>query len=53
MIEKTFPTWSEEDMVVWENMDAPTKREFVICCAFADERKNPSEWLSNKQGETK
>ena len=45
--------WSEEDTVIWENMDASTKREFVLSCAFADVRKKPSEWLNNKIGETK
>ena len=46
-------TWSEEDTLIWENMDTPTKREFVLSCAFADVRMKPSEWLNNKQGETK
>lgn len=46
-------TWSEEDTVIWENMDATMKREFVLSCAFADVRKKPSEWLSEKLGETK
>jgi len=46
-------TWSEEDIVIWENMDAPTKREFVLSSAFADVRKKPSEWLNEKLGETK
>jgi hypothetical protein len=46
-------TWSEEDTIIWENMDAPTKREFVLSSAFADVRKKPSEWLNEKLGETK
>lgn len=45
--------WSEEDIVIWENMDAETKREFVLSSAFADVRKKPSEWLNEKEGETK
>ena len=45
--------WSEEDIVIWENMDATTKREFVLSSAFSDVRKKPSEWLNNKIGETK
>jgi len=46
-------SWSEEDIVIWENMDASTKREFVLSSAFADVRKKPSEWLNEKLGETK
>ena len=46
-------TWSEEDIVIWENMDATTKREFVLSSAFPDVRKKPSEWLNEKLGETK
>lgn len=46
-------TWSEEDIVIWENMDTPTKREFVLSSAFADVRMKPSEWLNEKLGETK
>ena len=54
MTSTSAPTnWLEEDIVIWENMDAPTKREFVLSSAFADVRKKPSEWLNNKQGETK
>lgn len=46
-------TWSEEDTVIWENMDAPTQREFVLSSALGVSRVKPSEWLNNKQGETK
>jgi len=54
MTSTSAPTnWSEEDIVIWENMDAPTKREFVLSSAFADVRKKPSEWLNEKLGETK
>jgi len=54
MSSTSAPTnWSEEDIVIWESMDAPTKREFVLSCAFADVRKKPSEWLNEKLGETK
>jgi len=55
IMSSTLPptTWSEEDIVIWENMDATTKREFVLSSAFADVRKKPSEWLNEKQGETK
>ncbi len=50
---KNFPTWSEDDINIFENMDADTKREFIISSAFADVRQFPSVWLNNKQGETK
>jgi len=55
IMSSTLPptTWSEEDTVIWENMDAPTKREFVLSSAFADVRMKPSEWLNKKLGETK
>ena len=46
-------TWSEEDLVVWENMDAPTKREFVLCSVSGTFRIKPSKWLNEKLGETK
>lgn len=46
-------TWSEEDTVAWESMDTPTKREFVLSSAMGAFRIKPSEWLNNKQGETK
>jgi hypothetical protein len=55
IMSSTLPptVWSEEDTVIWENMDAPTKREFIISSAFADVREKPSEWLNKKLGETK
>jgi len=55
IMSSTLPptTWLEEDIVIWENMDATTKREFVLSSAFADVRKKPSEWLYEKLGETK
>ena len=37
-------TWSEEDIVIWENMDASTKREFVLSSALGETRVKPSEW---------
>jgi hypothetical protein len=37
-------TWSEEDIVIWENMDASTKREFVLSSALGKTRVKPSEW---------
>ena len=36
-------TWSEEDIVIWENMDATTKREFVLSSALGETRVKPSE----------
>jgi hypothetical protein len=45
--------WSEEDTVTWENMDAETKREFVLSSALGEARIKPSEWSNNKKGETK
>lgn len=40
-------TWSEEDIVIWENMDAATKRKFVLSSALGTSRVRPSEWLEN------
>ena len=45
--------WSEEDTIAWESMDTPMKREFVLSSALSAFRIKPSEWLKNKQGETK
>ena len=50
MVEKAFPTWSEEDMVAWENMDAPSRREYVLGSALGHLTEKPSEWVNNKLG---
>ena len=46
IMSSTLPptTWSEEDIVIWENMDATTKREFVLSSALGETRVKPSEW---------
>jgi hypothetical protein len=46
IMSSTLPptTWSEEDIVIWENMDASTKREFVLSSALGEARVKPSEW---------
>ncbi len=49
MVEKAFTTWSEEDMVAWENMDAPTRREYVLGSALGHLTDKPSTWVSKKE----
>ena len=54
MSSTSAPTpWAEEDIVIWESMDATTKREFVLSSVSGTFRIKPSEWLKEKQGETK